>query len=405
MRTRQVYRSIGRLADGREIIYYDESPGTGRAEVADRRPLQPFAPGSQLRHDPLLDEWVALAAHRQDRTFLPPPDQCPLDPTSGDRLSEIPAPDYDVVVFENRFPSLAPSPGPLGAADGGDDPALVTRPGAGRCEVVCFTSDHTGSFADLSPERARTVIDVWADRTEVLAARADVAHVYPFENRGVEIGVTLQHPHGQIYAYPFVPPRIERMTATARAHRAAAGTNLFDDVVAAERAAGTRVVVQGEHWVGYVPAAARWPYEVRLFPLRRVPLLTALSDTERDDLALVYLDLLRAFDNLFRDGDPAAPPTPYIAAWHQAPVGADGAPDPEFGLHLQLFTLRRAPGKLKYLAGSESGMAAWINDVAPEAAAERIRAALPSNPAHPGTAPGDPANRQPATRPSEKEQP
>ncbi|GAA4957113.1 galactose-1-phosphate uridylyltransferase [Streptomonospora halophila] len=377
MRTRQIFRSTGRLADGREIIYYDESPDTGRAAVADRRPLPPFSTGSQLRYDPLLDEWVALAAHRQNRTFLPPPDECPLDPTRGDRLSEIPAGDYDVVVFENRFPSLAPASEEPGAADG--DPALAARPGAGRCEVVCFTSDHSASFGDLSPERARTVIEAWADRTEALGARPDVAHVYPFENRGIEIGVTLQHPHGQIYGYPFVPPRIRAMAEAARKHRESTGANLFDSVVADERSARTRVVAEGEHWTAFVPAAARWPYEVRLFPLRRVPTLARLDEAQRDELARIYLDLLRAFDGLFPQPDEGTdPPTPYISAWHQAPVEAEGTPDAEFALHLQLFTLRRAPGKLKYLAGSESGMAAWINDVAPEDAAERIRAALPA---------------------------
>ncbi|GAA4913950.1 galactose-1-phosphate uridylyltransferase [Streptomonospora salina] len=381
MRTRQVFRSAGSLADGREIIYFDEAPDTGRADVADRRPLPPSTTGSQLRYDPLLDEWVALAAHRQNRTYLPPPDECPLDPSAGERLSEIPAGDYDVVVFENRFPSLAPAPEP---ADGGDDPALLARPSAGRCEVVCFTSDHAASFSDLTPARARTVVEAWADRTAELGARPDVAHVYPFENRGVEIGVTLQHPHGQIYAYPFVPPRIAAMREAAGKHRAATGANLFDTVVADERRAGSRVVAEGEHWTAFVPAAARWPYEVRLFPLRRVPTLDRLDDDQRDELAGIYLDLLGAFDGLFpQPAGGTDPPTPYISAWHQAPVDADGTPDPEFGLHLQLFTLRRAPGKLKYLAGSESGMAAWINDVAPEDAAERIRAALPDPAARP----------------------
>ncbi|MDA8370051.1 MAG: galactose-1-phosphate uridylyltransferase [Nocardiopsaceae bacterium] len=368
-----MFRSSGRLADGREIIYYDESPDTGRAAAKDRRPLDPFTPAAELRYDPLLGEWVALAAHRQNRTFLPPPDQCPLDPTRGGRHTEIPADDYDVVVFENRFPSLTAAPGTAPAAPAAPaDPAIMRRPGAGRCEVVCFTADHDTSFADLSPRRVRTVIEAWADRSAALAARPDIAHVYPFENRGVEIGVTLQHPHGQIYGYPFVPPRIARMQEAARAHRARTGGNLFDDVVADERKAGVRVVAEGEHWVAFVPAAARWPYEVRLFPLRRVPSLPMLDDAQRDELARIHLDLLRAFDALFDT------PAPYISAWHQAPVDTSGTPDADFAAHLQLFTLRRAPGKLKYLAGSESGMAAWINDIAPEDAARRLRASLPS---------------------------
>nr|WP_179646916.1 galactose-1-phosphate uridylyltransferase [Spinactinospora alkalitolerans] len=365
-----MWRSTGRLADGREVIYFDETPDSGRSAATDLRPLDAFSSGSELRHDPLLDEWVVLAAHRQNRTFLPPADQCPLDPTRGDRRTEIPADDYDVAVFENRFPSLATTAAPVPAPGDPDDPALALRPGVGRCEVVCFTSDHSASFADLTPRRARTVIEAWADRTAELNAMPEIAHVYPFENRGEEIGVTLHHPHGQIYGYPFAPPRITRMREAARRHRERTGCNLFDDVVAAERKAARRVVVEGEHWTAFVPAAARWPYEVQLFPQHRVPDLPSLDDAQRAELAAVYLDLLRAFDGLFEG------PVPYISAWNQSPVDASGAPDPGFGLHLQLFTTKRAHRKLKYLAGSESGMAAWINDIAPEDAAQRLRTAL-----------------------------
>ncbi|GAA3765959.1 galactose-1-phosphate uridylyltransferase [Salinactinospora qingdaonensis] len=369
-----VWRSTAQLADGREISYYDETPDTGRATVPDRRPLDPAASGSELRHDPLLDEWVALASHRQNRTFLPPPDQCPLDPTSGDNLTEVPAADYDVAVFENRFPSFARSadhPAPAATPPPEPtDPALRRRTDAGgRCEVVCFTAEHNSSFAQLRPHRVATVIEALADRTEQLSALPEVACVYPFENRGEEIGVTLHHPHGQIYGYPFVPPRMAQMLATARRYREQHDSNLFDDVVAAEHTSGRRVVASGRHWIAFVPAAARWPYEVKLFPLRRTATLPLLDAEQRAELAHLYLGLVRAFDGLFDS------PTPYIAAWHQAPFDTAGAPDPDFGLHLQLFTLRRAPGKMKYLAGSESGMAAWINDVAPEDAAHRLRAA------------------------------
>ncbi|MQA96311.1 MAG: galactose-1-phosphate uridylyltransferase [Streptosporangiales bacterium] len=355
--------SSARLADGREIIYFDEKPGSGRAAVADTRDLGVTSTASELRLDPLLEEWTIVASHRQGRTFLPPADQCPLCPSRPGRPSEIPAPDYDVVVFENRFPSLAEDvPDVPGAVDG--EAIFPRRPGRGRCEVLVFTSEHEGSFAALTPDRARTVIEAWADRTAALSALPEVEHVFPFENRGEEIGVTLHHPHGQIYAYPFVAPRVAAMVRAAWRHRERYGRNLFDDVVEAERRAGERIVVRGEHWTGFVPAAARWPYEVRLFPDRRVPDLAALDDAERDDLAVVYLELLRRFDGLFDTR------TPYIAAWHQAPVHEARE---EFGLHLQLFTVRRAAGKLKYLAGSESGMAVWINDITPESAAAQLR--------------------------------
>jgi UDPglucose--hexose-1-phosphate uridylyltransferase len=277
----------------------------------------------------------------------------------------VPASDYDVVVFENRFPSLSTRvEGRPSLRDG--EPLFAERPGTGRCEVVCFTADHGASFSSLTPQRVRTVVEAWADRTAELSALDGVRQVFCFENRGQEIGVTLHHPHGQIYAYPFVPPRTEALLRQAADHRRRTGGNLLRDVLDAERRAGTRVVLAGEHWTAYVPAAARWPVEVHLAPHRDVPDLTALDDAERDELSQVYLELLRRADRYF-EGVTALP---YISGWHQAPVG-EGRDLAR--LHLQLFSLLRAPGKLKYLAGSESGMGAWVNDALPEQIAARLR--------------------------------
>jgi UDPglucose--hexose-1-phosphate uridylyltransferase len=358
------------LADGRELIYFGDSADEA-ASYPDLRSLPSVEASSQVRHDPLLGEWVIVAGHRQDRTFLPPADHCPLDPSSPGRLTEIPAPSYQVVAFENRFPSLVSrggvgEEGGLGAGAGREEPAglLITRPGNGRCEVVCFSPEHTASFADLTHDQAALVLAAWVDRSAALAALPGVEQVYCFENRGREIGVTLSHPHGQIYAYPFITPRTTRMLAMSGAYQRDTGRNLFDDVLAAELADGSRVVLAGEHWVAFVPHAAHWPYEVHLFPRRRVPDLQALEPAEMAEFCDVYLDLLRRFDRLFDA------PAPYISGWHQAPVHAGR---PGFALHLELFTIRRAPDKLKYLAGSESGMGAFTNDIAPEAAAATLR--------------------------------
>ncbi|MGW2253978.1 galactose-1-phosphate uridylyltransferase [Kitasatospora sp. NPDC001660] len=364
-----MHRTATTLADGRELVYFDQEPGTSR-DAVDERPLEPTASLSETRLDPVLGEWVTVAAHRQQRTYHPPAGECPLCPSRDGRLSEIPAADYEVAVFENRFPSLA-----MGSAEhvAAQDEALhALRPGNGRCEVVCFTSDHNASFADLDAPRARLVLDAWTDRTAELSALPGVQQVYCFENRGEEIGVTLAHPHGQIYAFPFVPSRTARMIARAEGHRARTGRNLFEDLLATERDSPERLVLQGEHWTAFVPFAARWPYEVHLYPNRRVPDLTALDEAERAEFPRLYLDLLRRFDRLFPAPPGSAPNrTPYIAAWHQAPKAGGG----ELALHLELFTIRRAPGKLKYLAGVESGLDAFVTDVSPEAAAERLRAA------------------------------
>jgi len=362
-----VKRTVTQLADGRELIYFDERDDSVRDPV-DRRPLPPPPASSELRYDAVLDECVATAAHRQCRTHLPSSDECPLCPSTPDRLSEIPARDYDVAVFENRFPAFShrvPDPPTVAAAE--SDVAAASRPGAGRCEVVCFTADHGGSFASLSPARVRTVVEAWADRTAELSARSDVELVFCFENRGEEIGVTLHHPHGQIYAYPFVSPRVRRMLTSARTYAAQRpGENLFADLLAAERAAGERIVAQNEHWTAFVPVAARWPYEVHLYPHRRVPDIPALTGPERDALGPIYLDVLRRFDGLF------GLPVPYISAWYQAPTRVDR--DLAY-LHLQVFTIRRAPGKLKSLAGSESAMGVFVNDIRPEEAARQLREA------------------------------
>jgi UDPglucose--hexose-1-phosphate uridylyltransferase len=201
-----------------------------------------------------------------------------------------------------------------------------------------------------------------------------VEQVFCFENRGAEIGVTLGHPHGQIYGYPFTTPRTALMLRSVAEHKEqTGGRNLFDDVLAEERT-GERVVLEGDHWVAFVPYAAHWPYEVHLYPKRRVPDLLALDDGARTEFPQIYLELLRRFDRLFGTGES---PTPYIAAWHQAPFGTlddfPGVQRDDFALHLELFTIRRTFGKLKFLAGSESGMSVFINDVPPETAAERLR--------------------------------
>jgi UDPglucose--hexose-1-phosphate uridylyltransferase len=357
-----VHKLSTRLADGRELIYYfDKAPG-GAPPPADTRDLKALSTSSQIRHDPVLDEWVVIASHRQDRTHLPPAEQCPLCPSTPERLTEIPAHDYDVVVFENRFPSLATSVPPVPESSG----LLTRRPGIGRCEVLCYTSDHNASFWRLPPRRLRTIAAAWVDRTVELSRLAGVEYVFCFENRGEEIGVTLHHPHGQVYGYPFVPPRMERALRSAARHRRRTGRCLFCELVAAELAAGERVVAASERFVAFVPSAAHWPFEVHLYPRRHAPDLPALSEDERDELVALHADVLRRFDRLFDR------PAPYVAAWHQAPVSVDRD---LAHLSLQVHTARRSSSKLKYLAGSESGAGAFINDVLPEQAAELLRQA------------------------------
>ena len=367
-----VVRRDAVLADGRELFYYDDADTRlGPDRAVDARVLDPRPETATMRQDVLTGEWISIAAARQNRVFLPPADQDPLAPQSPGNPSEIPAV-YDVAVFENRSPSFGPELGPELRPALGDPPHSLTdlaaigigrtRTAIGRCEVVCFSPETTGSFGTQTESRARTVIEAWADRTAALSALPGVEQVFPFENRGEQIGVTLHHPHGQLYAYPYVTPRTTRLLdAIDRT-----SPDLFSRILDSERD-GPRVVLSGEHWTAFVPFAARWPIEVHMLPHRQVPDFAATSGEERDELARQYRRLLRGIDALYDT------PTPYIAAWHQAPVrvGRDTV-----RLHLELTSPRRAADRLKYLAGSESAMGAWIGDVRPEDAADRIREAV-----------------------------
>ncbi|WP_243229903.1 galactose-1-phosphate uridylyltransferase [Microbacterium sp. CIAB417] len=364
------------LADGRELIYFDD-PGTtlGPDRAVDARALDPRPDTATMRLDVLTGDWITVAANRQNRVMMPSADADPLAPQTPTNPSEIPS-RYDVAVFENRSPAFGPAlPDGFGGVPtasnpprGLDDLAALgferTRTSVGRCEVVCFSPEHSGSFGTQTVTRARTVIEAWADRTAALSALPGIEQVFPFENRGEAIGVTLPHPHGQIYAYPYVTPRTTRVLDSI--DRTA--PELFQHILDSERDSD-RVVLQGEHWTAFVPFAARWPLEVHLMPHRHVPDFAATTDAERDELAPLYLRLLRGVDALYET------PTPYIAAWHQAPVnvGRDTV-----RLHLQLTSPRRGADKLKFLAGSESAMWAWTAEIPPETSAARLREAVAS---------------------------
>lgn len=356
----------GSLADGRRILYFNTAPDAGRASFADKRDLGERVSAGHMRYDVLRDEWVAVSAGRSSRPTLPV--ACPLCPSEGEDLTEIPAPDYEVAVFENRFPSFGgfEAPGTLAPADPGTGMETAV-PASGRCEVVCFSDDHDASLVDLGPERVELVVRALAQRTAELSARGDVAQVFCFENRGVEIGVTLHHPHGQIYAYPYVTPQTRKHLYAARRHRERTGRDLFDDILASE-SAGPRVIAENDHWIAFTPYAARWPFEVHLYPKRRFADLTELTDESIAAFAPLYLDVLKRCDGAF-----PGEAMPYMAGWHQAPVG-EGR---ELGrLRLEIVSIRRGAGKVKFLASSESVMGGFVNDLGPETAAEILKEAL-----------------------------
>ena len=352
------------LFDGRDIHYFDDAQSALPGErKPDQREPAPRPELAQLRHDPLTNEWIAVAAHRHNRAFLPPTNQCPLCPATDDNLSEIPD-IFDVAVFENKNPAF----GALGHGATAEDLTAsasyglgVTRPAVGRCEVVVFSPEHNGSLGQMPVARVHTVLEALADRTDELQRLPGVKQVFPFENRGEEIGVTLHHPHGQIYSYPYVTPRTQKLIQSVSKN-----PNLFDEILKFE-ASSSRVLLESESFISYVPFAARWPIEAHLLPKRAVKNHAELTDDERLELASMYSALLRGLETLYEN------PSPYIAAWHQAPTVEEGK---HLRLQLQITSPRRAADKLKYLAGSESAMGAFIADIPAEAIADQLRQVL-----------------------------
>jgi UDPglucose--hexose-1-phosphate uridylyltransferase len=298
---------------------------------------------SELRFNELRGEEVVYAIHRQERTFLPSREHCPLDPTRpGGPKTEIPFPSFEIAVFDNRFPAFE---SPLGAA-----------------EVVVYTDQHDGSFGSLERERAEALMWVWRHRYMQLGARDGIDYVMIFENRGVEVGVTLHHPHGQIYGYPFLPPIPALEQAADRRLGGCAVCALMKD----ELEDGRRIVHQNDSVLAYVPYAARWAFEAHVVLREHRPSLLDCDAGELGDLAQALQAIARGYDALFDR------PFPYVMVVHQAPTtaGADGH------LHVEFYPPLRTAEKLKYLAGSEQGAGTFISDTLPEESAAMLREAI-----------------------------
>lgn len=319
---------------------------------------------SELRWHPFLQTWVITATHRQERPHLPPPEYCPLCPTlPGAYPTEVPADHYEIVVFQNKFPSLRPDPAPPDV-DGTD--LYPVAPARGECEVVLYSADHFGALARESVSHLRNLVEVWADRFHELGGRPGIDYVLIFENRGDAVGVTLHHPHGQIYAFPFIPPIPARELAASREHFQRHGRCLGCDVVQEEQKDGRRIVHEDRHFIAFVPFFARYPYEVHVFPRAHRTALTDLTPRERWSLARTLKAVLTRYDALWGF------PLPYMMVQHQRPT--DGGAHDHYHFHIEFCPLHRTADKLKYLAGSETGAGTFIVDAAAESFAERLRA-------------------------------
>lgn len=335
---------------GRRLWLYGETGATEKP--GDELPATD-PPTPHLRWHPFRRQWVAYAAARQTRTFKPDASACPLCPAvAGKPPGEIPFSRFDVAVFENRFPGFAAS------ADASMIPQglpVETAMANGTCEVIVFSADHQGSLAELGQANREILVAAWTDRYLELYERPEIKAVLPFENRGEEVGVTLHHPHGQIYAFPFVPPVLQdALTAFSE------GASISD---LTQEMGNTYTVAANETMHAFVPPFARFPYEVWITSTRKLPGPWAFSVDEVRDFAALLGDVVARYDALFDKI------FPYIFSMQAAPKGHEQ----EFHFTAQFYPLLRTADKLKYLAGVEQGAGTFLMDALPEDTARRLR--------------------------------
>ncbi len=289
-----------------------------------------------------------------------PRDWCPFCPGSG-RVPD----NYDVYIYPNDFPAFS-IPAQVPAIEGDD--FYPVRPSHGKCDVVLYHPDHNTSIPQISVDHLTRLVKLWRKRFAELKAIPGIRYVLIFENKGEVIGVTMPHPHGQIYALPLVPPIIMKELAAARAHQRSRGRCLFCDVLQREHKDKRRIVAENSAFTAFIPFYARWPYEVHIYPRRHVGTLDEFNPTEEKALAEMLKWVTLKYDNLFKMS------FPYMMLLHQAPARGR---HPYYHFHIEFYPPHRSKEKLKYLASVETGSGLFLNDSLAEEKASELRSVAP----------------------------
>lgn len=315
---------------------------------------------AELRYHPLIKDWVMIASNRQGRPQMPK-DWCPFCVGSG----KVPAEGYTVYRYMNDFPALSQTPSEP------DDVAtdfFKVKPAYGRCEVILYSPEHTKTVSQLSDSNMRTLVDTWTECFSDIRKDKAIKYVFIFENRGDVVGVTMPHPHGQVYGYSVIPKKIELEAESAKEHYAQTGHCLYCDMLDAELEAEKRIIFRNEHFTVFLPFFCEYPYGVYIFANRHVNSIDELTDAERTSLGVTVKQTSGMLDNLF---DYAFP---YMMCMHNAPVNS-GDYSKDWHFHIEFFPPMRAADKQKFNASSETGVWAHCNPTAPEEKAEELRAA------------------------------
>lgn len=313
---------------------------------------------AELRWNPLLQDWHMIASNRQNRPQMPK-DYCPFCPSFGN------VPDYEVLEYDNDFPALTQNPP---APDNVATDFFKVAPNYGKCEVILYSPGHTTTLPELSDSHMRKLVDLWCERFQKMAADEKIKYVFPFENRGDVVGVTMPHPHGQMYGYSFIPKRLQVETASAREYYEQNGRSLFADMLENEKKAQVRVIFENDAFTVYLPFYTDYPYGVYIMPNRPVAYMTDLTDAEKDLLGITIRDTVGMMDNLFDYR------FPYMMCMYNAPVNS-GDYSAFWRYHIKFFPPMRSAEKQKFNASSETGAWANCNPTCPEETSKELRAA------------------------------
>ena len=328
---------------------------------------------AELRWNPMIKDWVMVASNRQNRPQMPK-DWCPFCPDPHDHNPNKKVPDtYEVLEYDNDFPALSQNPPEP------DDVATdlyKVRKSHGKCEVVLYSPNHTGTLKELSDEHLRKLVDLWVERFNVMQSDPEIKYVFIFENRGNEVGVTMPHPHGQIYGYPMIPKKIELELDSAKEHFEENHECLFCRMTEEERKANLRIVHENDSFIAYIPFFADYTYGIYILSKTHKPTIADFNDKKKDDLGRMVRDISGMYDTIF----PERPVFPYMMCMHNAPVNNDiekykGFED-YYHFHIEMYPVLRAANKQQFMASSETGVWAHCNPTAPEEKAEEMRQAM-----------------------------
>jgi UDPglucose--hexose-1-phosphate uridylyltransferase len=318
---------------------------------------------AELRWNPLLNTWTMVAGNRQHRPHLPQ-GNCPFCAGSGKVPDE-----NEMLVYANDFPALTQTPAQTAAPANSFFQHAAAH---GSCDVVLYSHEHNKYLFQFSAKQIEKLVTIWKARTETLAADKDIKYVFPFESRGEEVGVTIHHPHGQIYAYSWLPAKLETELDNCLKYFKRNRRNLFADMLSAEKEAGTRVVFENEHFVALIPYFTDYPYGVFILAKNNVQSLIEFTPEVIADLAVCIKNVTGAFECLFNR------PFPYMMCVHQSPVNMIEWADTEtfYRFHIEFYPPLRAADKIKWLASSETGAGAAANPRLVEETAVEMREAL-----------------------------